>query len=113
MPEPNILGERLLLSRRRARLTQAQLGAQVGLTGSTIARLEQGRIHEIRTGSLERIARALGVSADYLLGLTDGPHPVPRGTGPLERGDAEKEVIPVMSISFATASLMTGSEASV
>jgi transcriptional regulator with XRE-family HTH domain len=113
MAEPNILGERLLLSRRRARLTQAQLGTQVGLTGSSIARLEQGRIQEIRTGSLERIARALGVSADYLLGLTDDPHPAPRSTRPPARGETEKEETPAMSGSFATASLMTGSEASV
>jgi transcriptional regulator with XRE-family HTH domain len=71
MTEPNILGERVLLSRRRAKLTQQELAVAAGVTATTIARLEQGRTHHISTRSLEQISRVLGVSADYLLGLSD------------------------------------------
>src|SRR5215831_9038143 len=71
MPEPGVLGERVLLSRRRAGLTQQELAEAVGVSATTIARLEQGRTQQISTGSLERMSRALGVSADYLLGLSN------------------------------------------
>lgn len=71
MPQPGILGERVLLSRRRAHLTQQELAKAVGVTATTIARLEQGRTQRITTESLERMSRALDVSADYLLGLSD------------------------------------------
>ncbi|HTD18190.1 MAG TPA: helix-turn-helix transcriptional regulator, partial [Ktedonobacteraceae bacterium] len=42
-----------------------------GVTATTVARLEQGRTHQISTRSLERMSRVLGVSADYLLGISD------------------------------------------
>jgi len=71
MPEPNVLGERVLLSRRRAGLTQQELAVAVGVTTGTIARLEQGRTHHVSTKTLERMSRVLEVSADYLLGLSD------------------------------------------
>jgi transcriptional regulator with XRE-family HTH domain len=71
MPEPSVLGERVLLSRRRAGLTQQELATAVGVTATTIARLEQGRTQQINSRSLEHMSRALGVSADYLLGLSE------------------------------------------
>jgi transcriptional regulator with XRE-family HTH domain len=71
MPEPSILGERVLLSRRRARLTQKALAEAVGVSITTISRLEEGHTHLVNTGTLERLSRALRVSADYLLGLSD------------------------------------------
>ena len=71
MPEPSVLGERVLLSRRRAGLTQQELATAAGVTATTIARLEQGRTQHISTQSFERMSRALGVSADYLLGLSE------------------------------------------
>ena len=83
MPEPSVLGERVLLSRRRAGLTQQELATAAGVTATTIARLEQGRTQRMTTESLERMSRALGVSADYLLGLSDrregGPSVESRG----------------------------------
>src|SRR5262245_8702598 len=88
MPEPGILGERVLLSRRRAGLTQQELAEAVRVTTTTIARLEQGRTQQISTRSLERMSRALGVSADYLLGLSDR-----REGGPsVESGDREDQI---------------------
>lgn len=76
MPERTVLGERLLLSRRRRGLTQKRLGELVELSPFTIARIEQGRAPQILTGALERLSRVLQVSTDYLLGLSDHPHRV-------------------------------------
>jgi transcriptional regulator with XRE-family HTH domain len=93
MAEPTVLGERLLLSRRRAGLTQKELGDLVGVSSHTIARIEQGRAPQILTRSLEQLSRVLGVSADYLLGLSDDPKPIRRDTGPsAQQGEMEKPV---------------------
>ena len=65
------LGERILILRRRQAMTQKQLASEAGLNTNTIARLEQGNLKDL-SGQLEaRIARALGTSTDYLLGMTD------------------------------------------
>lgn len=68
MADRDSLGERLLLSRRRAHLTQVGLSAQAGVGVSTITRLEQGRTRQVSSGVLERLAEALEVTTDYLLG---------------------------------------------
>jgi len=86
MTERTVLGERLLISRRRKGLTQKQLGELVGVSSFTIARIEQGRAPQILTGALERISRVLEVSADYLLGLSDDPRPKSPSAGQ-ERDD--------------------------
>ena len=70
MADRDSLGERLLLSRRRARLTQRQLQERAGVGLNTITRLEQGRTRQVSTAVLLRLAEALGVSTDYLLGRT-------------------------------------------
>jgi transcriptional regulator with XRE-family HTH domain len=93
MPEPSVLGERLLLSRRRAGLTQQELGKLIGVSSHTIARLEQGRANQIGTRYLERISRVLEVSTDYLLGLSDDPRSAHRGTSPSEpQGEVEEPI---------------------
>ena len=75
MTERTVLGERLLISRRRKGLTQKALGELVELSPFTIARIEQGRAPQILTGALERLSLVLEVSTDYLLGLSDDPRP--------------------------------------
>jgi transcriptional regulator with XRE-family HTH domain len=66
-------GERILLMRRRRGMTQRELGQAAKLNSNTIARLERGDLKDIAGQAVARLARALGVSADYLLGLTDAP----------------------------------------
>lgn len=64
-------GERLLLLRRRARLTQAELAAAAGHAGQYISRLESG----VNIGTLATwtsLADALGVPIGDLVGKT-GP----------------------------------------
>ena len=63
------LGERVLLIRRRRGLTQQELASQARLNKNTVARLEQGSLKDLSGQSITKIAVALGVSTDYLLGL--------------------------------------------
>ena len=64
-------GNRLKEARRARGLTQAELGRLVGVGKSAISQYEHGlRLPE--TAILVRLAGALGVSADWLLGLEDG-----------------------------------------
>lgn len=63
---------RLKQLRRHKKMTQEQLGKQAGVTKVSISLYESGR----RTPDLEtitKIADALEVSVDYLLGRTDVP----------------------------------------
>ncbi|MCL6615136.1 MAG: helix-turn-helix domain-containing protein, partial [Firmicutes bacterium] len=63
-------GSRLKEARRARNLTQAELGRLVGVGKSAISQYEHGlRLPE--TAVLARLAEALGVSADWLLGIED------------------------------------------
>ena len=70
----DVLSERLQYSRRAAGLTQKGLERASGVPQGTISRIELGRSDETSTGTLKKLALALGVSADYLLGLKDDPN---------------------------------------
>ena len=65
------MGERILILRRRQDMTQRDLAKESGLNTNTIARLEQGNLKDLSGQLVARIARALGTSTDYLLGMTD------------------------------------------
>ncbi len=52
--------------RRAAKLTQEQLSAKTGLHPTEISRLERA-VREPRLGTIVRLARGLGVSADRLV----------------------------------------------
>jgi transcriptional regulator with XRE-family HTH domain len=65
------LGERLLILRRRRGMSQGALAKASGLNRNTIARLEQGVLHDLGGESLVRLARALGCSTDVLLGMVE------------------------------------------
>jgi transcriptional regulator with XRE-family HTH domain len=69
------LGERILLLRRRKRLTQDELATQSGVNKMTIWRLEHGAIHDVKGQVLGKMALALDTTADYLLGLREDAHP--------------------------------------
>lgn len=64
-----IVQERLLIARRRAGLSQGDLAQRARVHISDISKYERGR--SVPTlARLARLCRALGVSADYLLGLS-------------------------------------------
>lgn len=65
---PGIIGERLKDARERMGLTQDQLAAQAGVHRLTVVKLESGARDTAGSDNLARLADALGVSVDYLLG---------------------------------------------
>jgi transcriptional regulator with XRE-family HTH domain len=65
-------GERLKALRERAGLSQPQLAAAAELPLTTLRNWEQGR-REPLASAIVRLAKALGVSADVLLGLAPMP----------------------------------------
>ena len=65
------LGERVLIVRRRRDMTQRALAKAAGLNTNTISRLEQGDLKDLGGTSIANLARALGTSADFLLGLSE------------------------------------------
>ncbi len=61
-----------MTARRRAGLTQAEMAQALGRDRSLISHLERGHTGKT-TEVLRSVSKQLGVSADYLLGLTDSP----------------------------------------
>lgn len=64
----NVLGEHLKIARKQKGLTQNQLASLIGVQRSVISKYESGLI-EPSIAQIERIADALGVSLETLLGL--------------------------------------------
>ena len=79
-PLGKLIGERVRLRRQALGMTQDQLEAASGVPQGSISRIERGTAESIQAHTLVGFARALGVSADYLLGLED--------TAPAEPGAA-------------------------
>jgi transcriptional regulator with XRE-family HTH domain len=71
-----LLGDRLRRIRKAHELSQAELATMLGLPQSWISELETGKRPHLDANTLARFCTALGVSADYLLGMTDDPTPV-------------------------------------
>ena len=70
-----VIGERLVEARRRAGMNQAELGAAIGgYSQSMMSHIEAGRT-PLRFERAVEVARELGVSLDWLTGLTDDPTP--------------------------------------
>lgn len=63
------LGERLLLLRRRADLSQSALAHQAGLDVMTVSRIESGGKKRLELETVARLARVFGVTLDRLCGL--------------------------------------------
>ena len=70
----NIIGQRLRAARALRGFNQAQLAVKMGLTREAVSMIEAGR-SRIRVDRLGTAARMLGVSTDYLEGLTEDPTP--------------------------------------
>ncbi len=63
-------GDRLWAFRQVNKWTQRELGEECGLTGSTISNFECG--YSLGRGlSIYKLAKGLGISADYLMNLSD------------------------------------------
>jgi transcriptional regulator with XRE-family HTH domain len=62
-----MLGKRIRRRRRDLDLTQEQLAEMTGLKQFHISRIESGDIKDVKGDTLRRLARALRVTADFLL----------------------------------------------
>lgn len=94
------IGPRLLAARREAGLTVRALAADIGVSGALISQIETGRTQPSVT-TLYALVDRLGVSLDWLIGLTPAGRPAgepgdgaPRETPPVRRADAH----PVLQI---------------
>lgn len=66
--------ERLLVHRKRKNLTQDDVAEHIGCSQSSISDWEKKRDKSSPTlTQMHLLAKLLGVSADYLLGLSDSP----------------------------------------
>ena len=52
-------------------MSQTDLAKEAGVARVTVSRVEGGHVEELRADTLKRLARALAVPIDYLLGETD------------------------------------------
>jgi transcriptional regulator with XRE-family HTH domain len=64
------IGDNILLLRKKKGLSQAALGKLIGTSGDIMGRYERGDMAP-SVDVVIRIADALGVSVDYLVGKTD------------------------------------------
>jgi transcriptional regulator with XRE-family HTH domain len=75
---PSDFTERLRQAREKKELTQSQLAERAGLQSSAISHFEAGR-RSPSFDNLKRLADALGVTIDYLIGRVEEP----KGSGPV------------------------------
>ena len=59
------MGEKLKNLRKTLRMSQEELAEQAGVSRQTISAIEAGMTSSVRTGTLEAIAKAVGVSVSY------------------------------------------------
>jgi putative transcriptional regulator len=62
------LGARIKEFRERKGLNQSELARLCGVAPATISRLESGDLKDVQTAIAKRLARALSVSVDHLIG---------------------------------------------
>ena len=70
--------ERLKCARQACGWTQIELGKRSGVHAMSLSRLERGEKKDVTGATLRKLSQALGVSTDYLLGLT-GRLPTTKG----------------------------------
>ena len=71
MPAPSIFGQRLREARELRGWTQEQLAYESHVSAATISHFETGKRQRASAANLVKLATALSVSVDYLLGRVD------------------------------------------
>lgn len=114
MPEPTLFGRRLRDARETRRLSQTELAEKARIPVAMISHFETGVRGNASADNLVKLANALAVSIDYLMGRTDDVAP---RSGPVEAAlfraldNAPREVIDsVVSIAEALAQRERGKE---
>lgn len=63
------LGERIKSVREKMGISQRELATKSEVAQGTISMLENGKVEELRSEGLRRVAEVLRTSTDYLLGI--------------------------------------------
>lgn len=63
------LGTRVLKLRRQRKMSQQELAQRVGVNQSFISKIESGEQTKPNAETLKGLARALGCTTDYLVGM--------------------------------------------
>jgi transcriptional regulator with XRE-family HTH domain len=82
------LGKRVAKLREEIGMNQKQLADACGLTQATISRIESEQVNELKSEALKRLAGALGVTTDFLVG-----NPVEPNTSGLINSDPQAKFI--------------------
>lgn len=88
-PRDPMIGERVMIMRRRRGLSQRELAAMAQMSTTALNRLENG-LQSIYAERLATLARVLDVSTDYLLGLHAEDQTVPHTGKPHEKPPAQQ-----------------------
>lgn len=88
-PRDPMIGERVMIMRRRRGLSQRELAAMAQMSTTALNRLENG-LQSIYAERLATLARVLDVSTDYLLGLHAEDQTVPHTGKPREKPPAQQ-----------------------
>ena len=75
MPRPSVFGDRLLAARSRRGMSQSGVAKETGLPPAVISHFETGVRQFPSADTLVKLADALKVSSDYLLGRVDDMSP--------------------------------------
>lgn len=89
---PTIRPERLRQRRLELKLSQEEVSERAGINQSTISQLERGeQIPTVR--SLVLLAKVLGTSIDWLLGISDDIFPVTVNSTDLDKVEMEAVIL--------------------
>jgi transcriptional regulator with XRE-family HTH domain len=71
-----MIGEKIKAARRKARLSQEQVGAKAGVARTQISKLERNelRLDMVRWGTLRKLCDTLDLTPNDLLGYTHASH---------------------------------------
>ena len=65
------VGERIKQLREKKGMNQKQLAEKAKMTRATISRIETGQVKEVKSEALKKLAVALGVTVDFLVGQSE------------------------------------------
>jgi transcriptional regulator with XRE-family HTH domain len=91
------MGDRIRMQRARLRMSQGELAKRIGISLTSMSAIEAGHT-DPRASRIIGIAAALGVSADYLLGIRDSagrPAPSPSTAKPPALRTRPRKTAPV------------------
>src|SRR5262245_37172170 len=87
-----VFGQRLREVRKQRALSQQALADLLGTAHGWISELENARQTHVQADTVYRLCEALGISADYLMGLAEMPRPLRPSSRP--RAQSQDATVP-------------------